>query len=84
MPKRFVYVLRNAEIPSRYYTGVTSNMARRHAEHNAGGCIHTAKFDYEVANRSRRPDYRLRTTPVVFCEVKDFTFAPRQIGWSGR
>ncbi len=43
MPKRFVYVLRNGENPPRYYTGLTSDVARRHAEHNAGGCTHTAK-----------------------------------------
>jgi len=44
MSKRFVYVLRNHEIPPRYYAGVTSNVARRHAEHNAGNCTHTAKY----------------------------------------
>ena len=40
--KRFVYVLRNAENPPRYYTGLTSDVIRRHAEHNAGNCAHTA------------------------------------------
>ena len=44
MFKRFVYVLKNSEIPPRYYTGVTSDVARRHTEHNAGTCIHTAKY----------------------------------------
>ncbi len=44
MLKRFVYVLRNAEKPPRYYTGVTSHVSTRHAEHNAGGCAHTAKY----------------------------------------
>ena len=44
MPKRFVYVLRNGENPPRYYTGITSDVARRHAEHNAGSCVHTAKY----------------------------------------
>ena len=44
MSKRFVYVLRNDESPPRYYTGVTSNMATRLAEHNAGSCTHTAKY----------------------------------------
>jgi len=44
MPKRFVYVLRNHENPPRYYTGVTSDVARRTAEHNAGSCVHTAKY----------------------------------------
>jgi len=43
MLKQLVYVLRNSETPPRYYTGLTSDMARRFAEHNAGGCIHTAK-----------------------------------------
>jgi putative endonuclease len=43
MLKRFVYVLKNAEIPPRYYTGVTSDVGKRYAEHNAGSCIHTAK-----------------------------------------
>lgn len=41
--KRFVYVLKNAEVPPRYYTGVTSHVATRHADHNAGRCTHTAK-----------------------------------------
>ena len=44
MPKRFVYVLRNHETPPRYYTGVTSDVARRRVEHDAGSCFHTAKY----------------------------------------
>ena len=44
MPKWFVYVLKNAESPPRYYTGHTSDVTRRQAEHNAGSCIHTAKY----------------------------------------
>jgi putative endonuclease len=44
MAKRFVYVLKNAEIPARSYTGVTSDVAARHAEHNAGSCPHTAQY----------------------------------------
>jgi predicted GIY-YIG superfamily endonuclease len=44
MLKRFVYVLRNAETPPRYYTGITGDVAKRQAEHNAGGCVHTAKY----------------------------------------
>ena len=42
--KRFVYVLKNGETPPRYYTGVTSDTARRLAEHNAGSCVHTGKY----------------------------------------
>ena len=44
MSKRFVYVLRNNESPPRYYAGVTSDVARRHVEHNAGNCTYTAKY----------------------------------------
>ena len=43
MPQWFVYMLKNAESPPRYYTGHTSDVVRRHAEHNAGICVHTAK-----------------------------------------
>ncbi len=41
-PKRFVYILRNVEQPSRYYTGVTSNVGVRVAAHNARASLHTA------------------------------------------
>jgi hypothetical protein len=34
MSKRFVYVLRNRESPPKYYTGLTSDMSRRLAEHS--------------------------------------------------
>ena len=44
MPKRFVYVLKNPGTPPRYYTGITSDVARRVVEHNAGSCVHTAKY----------------------------------------
>ena len=44
MLKRYVYVLKNHETPPRYYTGVTSDVPRRHAEHNTGRCPHTAKY----------------------------------------
>jgi putative endonuclease len=40
--KRFVYVLKSQIHPGRYYTGVTSDVARRFAEHNDGLCVHTA------------------------------------------
>jgi putative endonuclease len=41
--KCFVYVLRSIEAPTRYYTGLTSNVAARLAAHNAGRCPHTAR-----------------------------------------
>ena len=44
MPKCFAYILTNMESPPRYYTGHTSDVARRCGEHNAGSCIHTAKY----------------------------------------
>lgn len=40
--KRFVYILRSESNPSRYYTGMTSDMDLRLADHNAGKCRHTA------------------------------------------
>ena len=42
---RFVYVLRSLIDPTRYYVGLTSDVARRLETHNSGGSIHT------VANR---------------------------------
>jgi putative endonuclease len=42
-PRRFVYIIRSDFDTSRYYTGVTSNIAVRLAAHNAGRCTHTAK-----------------------------------------
>ena len=44
MQQWFVYILKSTETPPRYYTGHTFDVARRIAEHNAGSCIHTAKF----------------------------------------
>ena len=44
MSSRFVYVLKNSDIPPRYYTGLTCDVARRTVEHNAGNCTHTAMY----------------------------------------
>lgn len=41
-PKRLVYILQSEPSPARFYTGVTSNIVQRLAEHNAGRCTHTA------------------------------------------
>lgn len=38
---RFVYVLRSVRDSTRYYTGVTGNVAQRLAVHNAGGSRYT-------------------------------------------
>ena len=40
--RRFVYVLKNCSKPPRYYTGLTSDLRARLAEHNAGKCAHTS------------------------------------------
>jgi predicted GIY-YIG superfamily endonuclease len=40
--KRFVYVLKNADSPSRFYVGVTANVRARLRDHNDGRCPHTA------------------------------------------
>ena len=39
---RIVYVLRSANHPDRYYTGLTDDVERRLGVHNSGGSIHTA------------------------------------------
>jgi putative endonuclease len=39
--KRFVYILRSAADPTRYYVGLTSDVARRLDTHNSGGSLHT-------------------------------------------
>ena len=41
-PQTIVYVLKSAADPTRYYTGLTSNLAGRIDAHNAGRVPHTA------------------------------------------
>ena len=41
-PQTIVYVLRSEADPTRYYTGLTSNLAGRLDAHNAGRVPHTA------------------------------------------
>lgn len=43
-PKRFVYILRSAADPTCHYVGLTSNLPRRLAEHNAGRSPHTREL----------------------------------------
>jgi putative endonuclease len=40
--KRIVYVLKSENTPTRYYTGLTSDIAARLDAHNAGRVPHTA------------------------------------------
>jgi predicted GIY-YIG superfamily endonuclease len=41
--QRFVYIINSRKDPSRYYTGLTSNVKSRLADYNNGHCRHTAK-----------------------------------------
>ena len=38
-----VYILKTAQAPTRYYTGITTNLSSRLAEHNGGRCTYTAR-----------------------------------------
>jgi len=40
----YVYILRSRNFPNQKYTGSTSDLRNRLAEHNAGKSIHTNKF----------------------------------------
>ena len=42
--KRFVYVLKTADLRERFYIGLTSDVLARLADHNAGRCPHTARY----------------------------------------
>ena len=42
LQRTFVYVLRSIGHPTRYYSGLTSNLNARLAVHNSGGSRHTA------------------------------------------
>lgn len=41
--KRFVYVLESESAPNRHYVGLTHDVARRLAAHNAGQNVHTVR-----------------------------------------
>lgn len=40
---KYVYILQSESEPERYYTGSTTDLRRRHREHNQGKSIHTSK-----------------------------------------
>jgi predicted GIY-YIG superfamily endonuclease len=42
-PRRFVYILESVASPGRHYIGLTSDVAARLREHNAGKAVHTWK-----------------------------------------
>jgi predicted GIY-YIG superfamily endonuclease len=40
----YVYIIRSLSSPDQEYTGATSDLKQRIADHNAGKSTHTAKF----------------------------------------
>ncbi len=40
----YVYILQSLSHPNQVYTGITADLKRRLAEHNAGRVPHTSKF----------------------------------------
>ena len=44
MPKLYVYVLKNRDIPPKYYTGLTSDVAKRLVQHNGDGAHRIARY----------------------------------------
>ncbi len=41
---KYVYVLRSLAVPDHHYTGVTDDLRKRLAKHNAGEVPHTSKY----------------------------------------
>jgi putative endonuclease len=42
--RRSVYILKTIRHPTRYYVGLTTNVATRLAVHNSGGSLYTAEL----------------------------------------
>ena len=42
--QRFVYILKSLRDPRRVYVGVTADLHARVEAHNAGDCVHTARY----------------------------------------
>jgi predicted GIY-YIG superfamily endonuclease len=40
----YVYLIRSEAFPERRYVGLTKDLRKRIATHNAGGSVHTAKY----------------------------------------
>jgi putative endonuclease len=40
----YVYILQSQSDETQFYTGLTDDLRRRLADHNAGTALHTAKF----------------------------------------
>jgi putative endonuclease len=39
----YVYILQSVQMPERFYVGLTEDLKRRLARHNAGEVLHTSK-----------------------------------------
>ena len=53
----YVYILRSIAAPEQEYTGATTDLERRLADHNAGRSAHTAKFrPWQVVCHSAFPE----------------------------
>lgn len=55
----YVYILRSVAESERHYVGMTTGLQTRLKKHNAGQCVHTAKFcprqiEIAVAFRSKQ------------------------------
>ena len=44
LQKRSVYIIRSEPVPKQHYVGLTSDVAKRLAAHNAGEARHTRRF----------------------------------------
>ena len=53
----FVYSIQSQKDPKRYYIGITTDVARRIEEHNAGKSLHTNKFSpWDLVSYTMFPD----------------------------
>ena len=41
---KYVYLIQSIPFPQQKYTGITTDIAKRLADHNSGKSIHTAKY----------------------------------------
>ena len=54
----YVYILSSITDPSHHYVGMTTDLDKRLRKHNAGKCVHTAKYlrwqiDIAIAFRNK-------------------------------
>lgn len=71
---KYVYILQSIDDSNRHYTGITDDLKKRLAKHNAGDVPHTSKF---------RP-WRLNTYLAFSDEKRAFEFEKYLKSGSGR